>query len=165
MLIGLISDTHDNLPLVDKAVRKLNEENVEFVLHAGDYVASFVIPRFKELKSRLIGVFGNNDGDHELLKKRFSEYENLELHDSFAEVAVEDKKIALLHGSDRDLLKALVNGENFDFIVHGHSHNVEVYRKGKTLVVNPGEVCGYLSGKATVALLDTGKREAKIVEL
>lgn len=165
MLIGLISDTHDNLPLVDKAVRKLNEENVELVLHAGDYVAPFVIPRFKELKSRLIGVFGNNDGDHELLKKRFSEYENLELHDNFAEVEVEDMKIALLHGSDRDLLKALVNSENFDFVVHGHTHNVEIYRKGKTLVVNPGEVCGYLTGKATIALLDAEKHEAKIVEL
>jgi len=165
MLIGLISDTHDNLPLVDKATRKLNEKNVELVLHAGDYVAPFVIPRFKELKSRLIGVFGNNDGDHELLKKRFSENENLELHDNFAEVEVEDMKIALLHGSDRDLLKALVNSENFDFVVHGHTHNVEIYRKGKTLVVNPGEVCGYLTGKATIALLDAEKHEAKIVEL
>jgi predicted phosphodiesterase len=50
-------------------------------------------------------------------------------------------------------------------VVHGHSH-VEVSRKnGETLIVNPGEVCGYLSGKATIALLDTVKREATIVEL
>jgi predicted phosphodiesterase len=38
MLIGLISDTHDNLPMIEKAVKKLNEENVALVLHAGDYV-------------------------------------------------------------------------------------------------------------------------------
>jgi predicted phosphodiesterase len=31
--------------------------------------------------------------------------------------------------------------------------------------VNPGEVCGYLSGKSTMALLNTVKREARIVEL
>jgi len=165
MLVGLISDTHDNLPLVDRAVRKLNEARVELVLHAGDYVAPFTIPKFKELKSKLIGVFGNNDGDHELLKKRFSEYRNLELHENFAEIEAENTKIALLHGSDMELLKALINSGSFDFVVHGHSHNVETYRKGKTLVVNPGEVCGYLTGKATIALLDTGKREAKIIEL
>ena len=43
MLVGLISDTHDNLPMVEKAVKRLNEEKVGLVLHAGDYVAPFVI--------------------------------------------------------------------------------------------------------------------------
>jgi putative phosphoesterase len=165
MLIGLISDTHDNLPLVDKAILKMNEAKVALVLHAGDYVSGFVIPRFKELKSRLIGVFGNNDGDHELLKQRFSENPNLEIRGGFAEITVEGTKIALLHGGDQELLKSLIAGENYDFIVHGHTHNMEAYRKGKTLVVNPGEACGYLTGRATVALLDTVKREAKFIGL
>jgi putative phosphoesterase len=165
MLIGLIADTHDNLPMVDRAVRKLNEENVELVLHAGDYVAGFVIPRFKELKARLIGVFGNNDGDHELLRKRFSENKRLELRGSFAEITADGLKIALLHGGDVELLEALIDRESFDVVVHGHTHVAEITRKGKTLVVNPGEVCGYLTGKSTLALLDTVKREARIVEL
>jgi len=165
MLVGLMADTHDFLPMVEKAVKKLNEEKVELVLHAGDYVAPFVIPRFKELKAKLIGVFGNNDGDRELLKKRFSECEGLEMHGNFAEIVVDGVKIALLHGSEDELLKALINSEIFDIVVHGHTHRVEVYRKGRTLVVNPGEVCGYLSGKSTIALLDTDKREAKIVEI
>jgi len=165
MLIGLISDTHDNLPMVTKAVKRLNEENVELVLHAGDYVASFVIPRFKELKTRLIGVFGNNDGDHELLKKRFSENESLEIRGNFADITVDGVRIALLHGSDVELLKALVEAECFDVVVYGHVHNAQAYRRGRTLVVNPGEVCGYLTGKSTIALLDTVKREARIIDL
>lgn len=165
MLIGLISDTHDNLPMVDRAVKRLNEENVELVLHAGDYVAGFVVPRFKDLKARLVGVFGNNDGDHELLKKRFGENERLELRGNFAEVTADGLKIALLHGGDIELLEALINRESFDFLVYGHTHVAEIRRKGGTLVVNPGEVCGYLTGKSTLALLDTLKREARIVEL
>lgn len=165
LLVGLIADTHDCLPMVDRAIRRLNEENVEIVLHAGDYVSPFVIPKFKELKARLIGVFGNNNGDHELLKKRFSENDRLEMRGNFAEVTVDGLKIALVHGSDRELLKALIEGECFDVIVHGHSHNAEVYLKGKTLVVNPGEVCGYLSGKSTVAVFDTVRHEARIVGL
>jgi hypothetical protein len=56
VLIGLMADTHDNLPMVDKAVHRFNEENVGLVLHAGDYVAPFVIPRLKALKARFIGV-------------------------------------------------------------------------------------------------------------
>jgi predicted phosphodiesterase len=50
-----MADTHDNLPLIDKAIRRLNEENVEIVLHAGDYVSPFVIPKFKELKTKQDG--------------------------------------------------------------------------------------------------------------
>jgi putative phosphoesterase len=165
MLIGVISDTHDNLPLVERAVKRLNDEKVNLVLHAGDYVAPFVIPKFKALNAKLIGVFGNNDGDHELLKKRFSETINCEIRGRFAEIDADGFKIALLHGDETELLEALVSCECFDAVVHGHVHSLGVRKKGKTLVVNPGEVCGYLSGKCTMALLDTIKREAKIVEL
>ena len=165
MLIGVISDTHDNLPMIEKAVKRLNEEKVELVLHAGDYVAPFVIPKFKALNCKLIGVFGNNDGDHDLLRKRFSETSNCTIRGRFAEIDVDGFKIALLHGDETELLNALINHGGFDAVVHGHSH-AEVSRKnGKTLVVNPGETCGYLTGKPTIALLDTIKREAKIIEI
>jgi putative phosphoesterase len=137
---------------------------VGLVLHAGDYVAPFTVLRFKKLKDKLIGVFGNNDGDHELLKERFADIEGAEIRDGFAEVNAEGLRIALLHG-DGELLQSLVNAECYDVVVHGHSHEARVYKKGKTTVINPGEVCGYLSGKPTIVLLDTKSREAKIVQL
>src|SRR5271157_2905860 len=108
MLVGAISDTHDNLPLVEKAVKYLNDKKVGLVLHAGDYVAGFVIPKFSQLNCKLIGVFGNNDGDHELLKRRFSETTNCILHDQFASLEIEGFRIALLHGEEAELLNAIV---------------------------------------------------------
>jgi hypothetical protein len=165
MLIGAISDTHDNLPQIEKAVKYLNDQNVGLVLHAGDYVAGFVIPRFKVLNCKLIGVFGNNDGDHQLLKKRFSETPNCTIHDQFASVEIEGYRIALLHGEESELLNAIVNSGYFRVVVHGHSHNNSIELKDKTLAINPGELCGYLTGKSTLALLDTVKHEARIVEL
>ncbi len=165
MLIGIISDTHDNLPMIEKAIARLNEENVDLVLHAGDYVAPFVIPKFRNLKAKLIGVFGNNDGDHELLKKRFSENKNLEIRGSFAQVTMDNLRIALLHGSEEELLNSLIDCQGFDVVVHGHTHGPEIRRKGKTLIVGCGEVCGYLTGKSSIVLLDTGHLEARILEL
>ena len=171
MLIGIMSDTHDNLPLIDKAVKRLLDENVELVLHAGDYVAPFVIPHFKPFKGKLIGVFGNNDGDHEFLRRRFAEF-NLELRGIFAEVKAGDLRIALLHGGEpgitpgpSELLKSLLSSECFDVIVYGHVHEAKVHRKGKTLIINPGEVCGYLTGKHSVALLDTKTMQTQIIQL
>lgn len=165
MLIGLMGDTHDNLPRIDEAVRRMNQEGVQLVLHTGDYVSGFTIPKLKALDARLVGVFGNNDGDRERLKEKFSENSRLEIRGSFAEMAVDGLKIALLHGSEEELLKALIESQSFDVVVHGHSHEAKVYRKCKTLVINPGETCGYLSGKATIAVLDTEKDEARIVGL
>lgn len=165
ILIGIISDTHDNLPMVEKAVNRLNQEKVNLVLHAGDYVAPFVIPKFKALNAKLIGVFGNNDGDHELLKKRFSETSNCEVRERFALIDAEGFKIALLHGDETQLLDALTACESLDAIVHGHAHTTRTESKGNVLIINPGEVCGYLTGKSTLALLDTAKKEAKIIQI
>ncbi len=165
MLIGAISDTHDNLSLVEKAVIHLNSEKVGLVLHAGDYVAPFVIPKFKQLNCKLVGVFGNNDGDHELLKKRFSETVNCTIHERFAAVTLDGYKIALLHGDETELLNALIDSEYFNAVIHGHSHLNGIQARGKTLVINPGELCGYLTGESTLALLDTDKHQAKIVPL
>jgi putative phosphoesterase len=165
MLIGAISDSHDNLPQIEKAVQALNNQKVGLVLHAGDYVAGFVIPKFKALNCKLIGVFGNNDGDHELLKKRFSETNNCTIHDRFTTETIEGYRVALLHGHETELLNAIIDSESFDAVIHGHSHNMGIERKGKTLSINPGELCGYLTGKPTVAILDTDKNVAKIIEL
>jgi len=164
MIVGIIADTHDRLPLLDKAVKRLNEEKVELVLHAGDYVAPFVVPHFKPLKAHLIGVFGNNDGDKELLKKRFIEL-GAEIRGKFAEVMVDGLRIALLHGDETELLLSLIDVGSYDVIVHGHTHEAKTYKKGKTLVINPGEACGYLSEKPSIAILNTKPLDAKTIHL
>ena len=165
MLIGVISDSHDNLPLIEKAVQILNDQKVGMVLHAGDYVAGFVIPKFKALNCQLIGVFGNNDGDHELLKKRFSETTNCTIHDRFAKINLDGYKIALLHGHETELLEAIIESGYFDAVIHGHSHSKGIEQKGKTLTINPGELCGYLTKNPTLAILDTVEQKARIIEL
>lgn len=165
MKIGIVSDTHDNLALVAKAIDRLNRENVEVVLHAGDYVSPFTISNFKQLRAKLIGVFGNNDGDRELLKDRFDTVEAAEVRGNFAEVTVGGLRIALLHGGEEELLTSLVNTGFYDVVVHGHSHVAGIHKRNKTIVVNPGEVCGYLTEKSTLVLFDTATKKAEIVQL
>ena len=63
MKIGIISDTHDNVPKVKEAVTIFNEEGVDLVIHAGDYIAPFAVAPLNNLKCDYVGVFGNNDGE------------------------------------------------------------------------------------------------------
>ncbi len=167
MRIGILSDTHDCLEMVDAAVKQLNGERVDLVLHAGDYVSPFVIPpRLANLQSPMIGVLGNNDGDHRLLSARFAEHDRLSLRGgTFAAVTAGGMTMGLLHGDDRELLQALIGRKAFDVVVHGHTHQAQVRTLCGTLVVNPGEACGYLTGRPTVAVLDTGTRNVELLSL
>ena len=63
MRIGILADTHDNLPKIERAVRFFNKEKVDFVLHAGDFIAPFAVSKLKGLTCSWLGVFGNNDGE------------------------------------------------------------------------------------------------------
>jgi len=165
MLIGLISDTHDNLPQIEKAITHLNNSGVQLVLHAGDYCSPSTITKFKTLNCKLIGVFGNNDGDQELLKKRFNETQNCKIHGRLTQINAGNYKIALLHGDEPKRLITLVYSQKFNAVIHGHTHNKNIEHRENTLIINPGELCGYLTGKSTLAILDTEENKAEIIEL
>jgi len=165
MRIGILADTHDNLPMVEKAVARLNGLSPDLVLHAGDFVSPFVIPRLAKLSCPCIGIFGNNDGDRALLSAKAREAGNVEIHGCFTVRQADGLSIALLHGHEPDALREIAGAGIFDVIVHGHTHRPSISESGRTLVVNPGEVCGYLTGKGTIAILETGWLEAKILEL
>lgn len=162
MIVGLVSDTHDCLPLIDEAVKRLNEMNVELVLHAGDYIAPFVASNFKQLKAPLIGVFGNNDGDRTLLEKKFAEL-GADIRGNYAFVVVDGLRVGLLHGDETELMRSLLELESHDVLVSEHTHLPKKYRKGRTLVINPGEACGILSEKPTIPILDTETLDVKTI--
>ena len=164
MIVGLISDTHDRLPYIKSAVERLNEVGVELVLHAGDYVAPFVVTYFQPLRARLVGVFGNNDSMKGTLTSMFSKL-GFKVGGSFRHLELDGRKVALVHGDEDELLKALIDSNYYDIVVYGHVHRAETFVKGKTTAVNPGEVCGYLTGTSTIAVLDTKTLEVKTISL
>jgi putative phosphoesterase len=163
MIIGLISDTHDNIPMIKRAVERLKEERVKLVLHAGDYISLFTAKPYAELGVPMIGVFGNNCAETEELKKVYATV-GADLRGYFAEFEEGGLKIALTHGHIKSEMDRAMSGE-YDVVVRGHSHRASVRDENGVLVINPGEVCGYVSGSNTVAFLDTNKRFAWISEL
>lgn len=162
--VGIIADTHDNIPAIDKAVKVFNARRVGMVIHAGDWCAPFALARFSKLKARLVGIFGNVDGERPGLAARAAEID-ADLHGDFAEVEMGRVRIAVIHGKDEKMVNVLASGGAFQVVVRGHAHRSEVKRIGSTLVVNPGEACGYLTGKRTVAILETPSLSVEIVDL
>lgn len=170
MLVGVISDTHDNLEAVDKAVKVFKEKRVEMVLHLGDIIAPFTLARFKENGiEKLIAVFGNNCGERLGLKRVASEHGYI-INEPPHILELEGKRILMLHGwgpiqHTRNLVESLARSGDYDIILYGHTHQVDVRRVSGTLVVNPGEACGCLTGKKTIAVLDVKTLNVEVIEL
>lgn len=163
MIIGIISDTHDRLPLIERAVERLKEERVKLVIHAGDYVSPFTAKPYAELNVPMIGVFGNNCAMTDALKRVYAEV-GADLRGYFAEIEEDGLRIALTHGHLKSEMDKAMSGD-YDVVVTGHIHRASVREENGILAINPGEVCGYITGRNTVAFLDTEKRFAWISEL
>ncbi len=161
-LIGIISDTHDNLDAIDKAINLFNLKGVSLVIHAGDYIAPFAIARFSKLNAKLVGVFGNNDGEKTGLQNKASDFGS-KIEDIF-EPTYNGRKIAVYHGTIKAVFDALVKSRNYDIVIRGHDHKAYTKTLSGVLVINPGEACGYLGGKRTLCILDIEKLRAEIVE-
>ncbi len=160
MLIGIISDSHDHLENVRRALALFRERGVEIVLHAGDFVSPFVSEPFRELGVRVIGVFGNNDGDKLYLRERFSGVG--ELHFGPHELELGGRRILLMH--EPRALEALVASGRYDLVVYGHTHRAEI-REGRPLVINPGELGGWLTGQPSAALVDLMALRGELLRL
>ncbi|NYT02597.1 MAG: metallophosphoesterase [Methanosarcinales archaeon] len=163
MLIGMISDSHDNLPDLKKAAGIFQERNVKLVLHAGDVIAPGMCYAFQNSGIDIKLVYGNNDGDRVGIKRDFESVGGEVLGD-FGEVEADGLTIALLHGTDEGPVRALVRSGLYDVVVRGHNHHYLV-EKGPTLMINPGEIWGHFTGHKTLAILDTSSLEVEIVHL
>ncbi len=157
MRIGLIADTHDNLPKIEKAIKVFNTKRVSLVLHAGDYIAPFSLSLFKKLKCEYLGVFGNNDGEREGLLKvsegRIKEAPLIIERDS--------RKIVLIH----ELGKLDLKNTNCNLVIFGHTHKSKIRKNNSVLFINPGECGGWLTKRSTVGILDLDSLSIDILKI
>lgn len=162
-MIGVMGDSHDNIPAIEKAVEFFNSQNVDLVVHTGDMVSPFTVESFKKLKCEFKAVFGNNEGDRFNVMRKFKEMDS-EVAD-YLEFDYDEKKFAVYHGQNPAMLDSIVKSKKYDIVITGHTHTPEVTLEDNTLIVNPGETCGYMTGIKTVAILNTQEMKADIHQL
>jgi uncharacterized protein len=159
MIIGALSDTHDNMPQIRKAVDFFRERGVEHVIHAGNFTSPFTFQSLKELICEFTGIFGNNDCD----KFLFHTLSGGRVHNQPYAFELARKKIVVIH--EHHIVDALANSGHYDLVVYGHTHKAEIRKAGLTLMVNPGEAGSCLNGKSTVAIVDLSDMTAEIISL
>jgi uncharacterized protein len=160
-MIGVMSDSHDNLTMIRRAVSMFNDARCDLVVHAGDIVAPFALKELAALDCRVKAVFGNVDGERTGLGMAIQPFG--EIQEAPFAFSHAGREILLCH-IDLPVKKYLAAGE-YDIVIFGHTHKPEVRKQGKTLAVNPGETGGWLTGKSTVAILDPVTLRIDIIAL
>lgn len=155
MKIGVISDSHDNVAMIEKVLDVFNSQEVTAVLHAGDIIAPFSAKALDKFKGRVIAVYGNCDGERVGLKHALPEIEEGPISFDLA-----GKKFVMAHDPAR-----LGDISGADYAVHGHTHVPRDDIRAGVRVLNPGELGGHLSGKGSAIILDTSTGEVVFVEV
>jgi len=173
MKIGIISDTHDNLSGLKKAIEIFKSKEVDQLVHCGDWVSPFTLEFFDEemkgFKIPVRTVVGNNPGDLKRTIMRNSRMDNpIEWPKRVAlAFEVDGKKAIIFHGDDHDLLDALIASQKYDVVFTGHTHASRNEYIGKTLVLNPGSTSfackGKIVDKASVAVYDSKTNKAEVI--
>lgn len=155
MRLLIIADTH-----VPKRARTLPEqvwrvaENVDLVVHAGDWVEVGLLDEMRQRCREVIGVYGNNDGPE--LRARLPEVARVEL---------DGLRLAVVHetgaakGREQRCARAF---PDTDVLVFGHSHIPwDSVAPGGLRLLNPGSptdrrrqpACTYLTAQITAGRL------------
>jgi putative phosphoesterase len=143
--LAIISDTHDEIHLLDTFFNHIADRNIHSLVHCGDFSSAELVDKTINLCKRyninLYMVLGNDD------MQNISEIEAVclkygrNLPSQFQQFRIGNIKIGVIHGDIESIryYKFFLESD-INLIINGHTHEVSVRIKNKTLIVNPGSL-------------------------
>nr|HID58152.1 metallophosphoesterase [Desulfobacterales bacterium] len=163
MIIALMSDSHDHIWNIRKALEIIRNRGGEAIIHCGDFVAPFMLKELDQAEIPVHGVFGNNDGDKFLLTKfSLTTLTNITLHGIVGRLEFSGFRIAFTHYEE--VAEGLAATRQYDLVCFGHSHQTYLERVENTVLLNPGEIMGK-DGSPGFYILDTSEMKYEHVSL
>lgn len=163
MKIGILSDTHNNLPNLQAALKLFEQHAVETLIHCGDFTGVEAAQALNGF--RVIAAFGNGDAASGEIRQVL-----LSLNpDNYAGLVytgeIHGVRIAVTHGHLPGRLEELTRSGQYDYVFKGHSHRRQDERVGFTHLINPGALGGLHAEERSVCVLDLETRKAKFITL
>jgi hypothetical protein len=151
MKIAIVSDTHNNMATLKKAIDWIKKENIRLILHCGDISSQETIDEAKKyFGGEIKFVRGNAESDMAGVP------DTLELE-------IDGKRLFLVHYPNE--AKKMAQSGKYDLVFYGHTHRPWDERVGDCHMINPGELAGQFY-RPTFAVYNTNteKLELKILE-
>jgi len=151
VLLGILSDSHGKVDATRAAVDLLRNRGAEYLIHCGDVGGEPILDLLAGDAPPAAFVWGNNDYDRQNLA-RYAKSIGVTCLDVLGSLELDGKKIAVTHGDHGGLVRRVLDAQDHDYLLVGHSHVPADQRVGRVRVINPGAL--YRAAAKTVALLD-----------
>lgn len=167
MKIAVLSDIHDHIENLKQALGKISSQSCESIIFCGDFCAPFTARRLAESNLPIYSTFGNNDGDQgEIILSTSGKIQFFSVGKENGEITLAGRKIAFCHYPK--YAKLLAESGQFDAVFYGHNHLKSLEKIKKTILCNPGAVCGIVNGEpgtATFVTYDTDTDNIEFIPL
>lgn len=170
MRVAVISDIHDNVWNLEKALAMPELQHADAMLCCGDLCSPFIIHLLGKAYTKPIHiVLGNNDGDIVSIIENSRKYSNIHIHGEYFKGTFGDRTVAMNHYPDK--ARSIAQNGGFDIVCYGHNHTmVNNEMVGNTLLINPGAIMGYHGGELkestpTWLLIDTVQLKAEVYSI
>ncbi len=151
MKITILSDSHDNIWNLEKALKRLG--GAEKLIFLGDFCAPFSLKQIADaFAGEIHCVPGNNDGDMFLLMKIAAAAGNVTFYNPVGTLDAGGRRIAFAHYPE--IAAGLAATGKYDAVFSGHTHVFMERHIGETVWVNPGEIMGRF-GEPSFVIYDT----------
>ncbi len=163
MKIAILSDSHDHIPNLRRAVRRAGELGATLLIHCGDLISPFMLPELHRFRGQVHLIYGNNAGDQHLISTRCGTlFDNILHHGIQGEVEAAGLRIGFQHYPS--LARGLALTGRYQVVCCGHNHIAAFERIGDCLLINPGDLLGK-DMKPGFMLLDSGDLSVERIEV
>jgi uncharacterized protein len=152
MLIGMMSDTHNNTTNLSKALEIFRRAGVKTLFHLGDFTSPETAARLEGF--RVIHTVGNGDYLSGEIRTRLLALNPENYSGMVFTGEVDGVLFAATHGHLNRKVEELAGMGQYRYVLHGHSHRRRDEQQGGARIINPGALGGLHPQERSIALLD-----------
>jgi putative phosphoesterase len=160
LYIGILSDTHEDVRMMRKAIAIFKQRAPQHIIHCGDIISPPVLELFQGLAMKF--VYGNNDGERSGLRKKCAELGFGPIDDTLT-FSLASKQFFVNHGTSSRTINEAVASQQYDYVLHGHTHEQRNERIGVTQIINPGAL--FSADSYSIAFLEVESGQVEFVEI
>jgi hypothetical protein len=156
MQIAVISDTHNDVITLEKAIQEIKRRKISLLVHCGDLTYSHTLKICQGLRIYL--VYGNGDLD---VRAIVDELKSLNPENSSGltlDFSIDGQRFFVAHGDSSRLIQTALASGSYDWVLQGHTHRFKDELYGQTKWLNPGALGGKSFDNGSFAVIDTATK-------
>ena len=152
MKLGILSDTHNHLGNLKRALDMLRAAHIKTIIHCGDistpqtavYMAGF----------HVIYTYGNTDMGMPAIRQQLQLLNPDNVADFNFSGVLDGVPVAATHSHLPGIVQELVQSQQYAYVFHGHTHRRRDEMVGKTRIINPGALGGTRHEHRSICIVD-----------